>query len=179
MRSRRTRWVRAAIASAMIIVAMLNIAGCAGDPDDISAVSMPRAEVWRIMQENLNAVDPKVEVTPYPTNPNLVHRFGCATNAESWMPDGPPWRYRETEDYVGLTSRESDRLISAVRSLAQRGFGIRENIERRDPRDVSATDSRGFSVSVYFEESPNRPSRMEIVSASPCVRHPDPAENTL
>lgn len=170
-------WVRAAIAGAMIIVAMFNIAGCAEDADDISAVSMPRAEVWRVLNENLHAVDSSFVMAPYPDNPNLVKRLGCATDQESWMSEGPPWRYRISETYG---AEDSDRLTSGIDALARKGFEVDDDSPRRaDPRDVYARDSQGFALALYFNRSPGEPLRLELVSSSPCVRHPNPAENTL
>ncbi|GAB09529.1 hypothetical protein GOARA_043_00040 [Gordonia araii NBRC 100433] len=152
----------------MILTTLLG--ACVKSPEEVPAMDISRAELWRTINQNLHAVDPDWVVTPWPDT--LVRRYGCATNPESHMPMGPPWRYEVSQWKSDPSPEYLARVREGLDALARRGFEVGPPPKVDDPRDLAATDSRGFSVSVRFTQWTGEPLRVDIKSWSPCVRHP-------
>ncbi|MGC4934026.1 hypothetical protein ACLQ3C_10110 [Gordonia sp. DT30] len=165
--------LRLAAAAAMI----LGLAGCGltEDQDDVPAVSMSRAEVVAILNANMRALDPEWrDLDPAELSAGRLTRSGCWTNPNTMMPDGPPWSYQiETGKYGG--SEKITRILQGVDALGQRGFSPIDPIAMpsRGWRDRHVRDARRFTVDVSFEGS----DRVSVSASSPCVRHPDPADD--
>lgn len=156
---------------AVAALAAIFLASCVQPADDVAALDMPRSQVWQTINDNLHAVDPAWVATAAPETP--VRRSGCATNPNSWMPMGPPWRYAVFQWTVEPSPAYLDRVHKGLESLARQGFEVGPPPRVDDPRDRFAKDARGFTVDVrHVKASAAKPFEVTINANSPCVRHP-------
>ncbi|MGC4934027.1 hypothetical protein ACLQ3C_10115 [Gordonia sp. DT30] len=163
---------------AAAIAAVLGLAGCGltEDQDDVPAVSMSRAEVVAILNANMRALDPEWrDSDPAKLSPGRLARHGCWTNPNTMMPDGPPWSYRIGPLTYGGSPEKITRILRGVDTLGQRGFSPIDPIgmPSRGRGDRYVRDARKFTVGVSFEGS----DRVSVSASSPCVRHPNPADD--
>ncbi|MGB3707838.1 hypothetical protein [Gordonia sp. (in: high G+C Gram-positive bacteria)] len=161
----------------IIVVGALvgSLTGCTSQADEVPALDISRSELWRTVNVNLHDVDPAWVVTEWPVA--LVHRSGCDTNSKTMMPKGPPWRYQLVTGRDNPSPDYLNRINGGLDSLAHRGFTVAPPPRPDDPRDRTATDSRGFHVDVEFTEKPGGQTRVAIWSWSPCVRHPNEVDD--
>ncbi|MGC4933090.1 hypothetical protein ACLQ3C_05360 [Gordonia sp. DT30] len=169
--------VRACLMVVVPIVVVSASAGCGLLPDDGEddhAISMTAAEASQTVMDNLNAVDPPADdVVRYDTPTGGVTRVGCADSFPSAMPTGPPWRYVVRRDHDNPDVARIDQWRAGARGLVAKGFDVDPLVDTDDPRNVTVSDSRGFTVGVFIHNYPaSQLLRVSISSSSPCVRDP-------
>ena len=165
---------RSWVVSACVVLA--TVPGCSvlGDPaDDVEAITMSRAEVVGIISGELEAVRSTGELMPEP----IPQRYGCVSEYMS-VPSGPPWWYKVLDWYDAPTVEQITMWRTRIQWLSSKGYQQLPHGRRSDPRDVSMRNPQGFRVSMSFSSlSPDPSERVDITVTSPCVRHPDPADD--
>ncbi|MGC4933089.1 hypothetical protein ACLQ3C_05355 [Gordonia sp. DT30] len=169
--------VRACLMVVVPAIVVSVSAGCGllpDDGDDVEAISMSPAEASRTVIDNLNAVDPPADdVVRYDTPTGDVTRVGCVDSFPSALPTGPPWRYVARRDHDNPDAARIDQWRASAQGLVSKGFVVRPQPDTRDPRNVTVSDSRKFTVGVLIYNYPvSQLLRLEISSSSPCVRDP-------
>ena len=161
-------WIVVPSVALVVLVAGCSIFG--EDREDVPAFLMSRAEVVRILNANMRAVDPDwTDADPGDLSSGGLTRDGCWTNPNTLMPEGPPWSYR-IDNYV--TPEIGEGAVGRLDEVVRRGFVRQAEVSPSDPRNAGVIDPRKFSVNVFFSKLST-----SISSSSPCVRHPDPADD--
>ena len=158
-------------------VVLATVPGCSvlGDSaDDVEAITMSRAEVVGIISGELEAVRSTGELMSEP----IPQRYGCVSEYLS-VPSGPPWWYKVLYWYDAPTAEQIAMWRTRIQGLSSKGYQQLPHGRRSDPRDVSIRNPQGFQVAMSFSSlSPDPAERVDITVTSPCVRHPDPADDS-
>lgn len=169
-------WLCRLVRGSSAVIIAFAAAACVEDSDDITALSMSKAEVWQTVSGNMAAVDPAYELTPMPPATSMrFQQSGCATSPTTLMPSGPPWRYREEQLLRDPPTARVAVIRGGIDHLRARGFTLRQQVPTSDPRDVVVEDGAGFAVGLHHTVYSSGNENVTVTSTSPCVRHPEDA----